>query len=154
MDAIRIGKISSINREEGTARILFEDREDAVSPEIPFLFYEIYPYKVDDLVWVAKLGRSTTDAVILGMAFSEVTPPAETMADGVYRKDFGREAGNAYIRYDAGSNTLKISGTGTVNIEAGGSVNISAPGGDVTVSGVSLKNHTHTAPDGETSAAH
>lgn len=158
-DVIRVGKISALYPEEGTARVLFEDLEETVSPPLPFLFYEIYPYKVDDLVWVAKLSSNPATGVIIGIAFADDTPPAEPAKDGLYRKDFSRVPGNAVLRYDAESGEMKIICNGDITIECGGnlkatvggSCEINAPGGDVKVSGISLVNHTHTCPDGQTS---
>lgn len=150
MDTIRTGRISSINREEGRARVLF-DRDTGASAEFPFLFSEIYPYKVDDLVYIAKLSGTSAEAVIIGLAFADETPPAETMKEGLYRKDLSRTAGKAYIRYDESTDTIEITAAGNIKVTAGGTLNITASGGDVTVNGVSLTKHTHTAPDGETS---
>lgn len=35
MDTIRIGRISAINYTDGTARIVYTDRDNAVTPELP-----------------------------------------------------------------------------------------------------------------------
>lgn len=163
-DVIRVGKISALYPEEGTARIIYEDEEDgegkpAVSPPLPFLFYEIYPYQVDDLVWVAKLSGNTATGVILGIAFADDTPPAEGK-EGLYRKDFSRTVGDAVIRYDPDSKEMKIICKGNIKIECsgnltaevGGTCKITASSGDVQINGISLVHHTHICPDGNTSA--
>lgn len=146
-ETIRVGKISAIYPEEGTARVVYEDKDNAVSPPLPFLFYEIYPYRIDDLVWVAKLSSNTAQGVILGIAFADDTPPAEGK-EGIYRKDFSRSVGDAYFRYDPdGGMTLHCSGD--LQIECSGSITATV-GGDATVNGVSILHHTHDCPDGET----
>jgi len=149
-DAIRVGRISAIYPEEGTARIIFEDKTETVSQPFPFIGHEIWPYKVDDMVWVLRLSRNPAVGMIIGRAFSEKNLPAEGTPD-IYRKDFAREAGKAYVRYEEGGLTIYSAGDLTIN--CGGSLTINAPGGDVTVNGISLKNHTHTCPDGQTGSA-
>ena len=50
---IRLGKISSINYTAGKARVVYEDRDDSVTSELPFLALQYNIPKVDDLVVVA-----------------------------------------------------------------------------------------------------
>lgn len=157
-DGLRVGKITAIYYEKGTARVTYDDRDKAVSKELPFLFSEIFPYKIDDLVWTARLSSNRADGIIIGLANSEVTPPAEGK-DGLYRKDFSREPGEAYLRYDPDSKELKISSSQKLTITVGGSAEIAVSGdaqitassGDVKIGSISLVNHTHTCPDGTTS---
>ena len=157
-DGLRVGKITAIYYEKGTARVTYDDRNKAVSKELPFLFSEIFPYKIDDLVWTARLSSNRADGIIIGLANSEVTPPAEGK-DGLYRKDFSREPGEAYLRYDPETGELKINSNQKLTITVGGSAEIAvsgdaqitASGGDVKIGRISLVNHTHTCPDGTTS---
>ncbi len=173
-DGLRVGKITAIYYEKGTARVTYDDRNKAVSKELPFLFSEIFPYKIDDLVWTARLSSNRADGIIIGLANSEVTPPAEGK-DGLYRKDFSRTVGDAYIRYDPDEKELKVETTGKIKLICGkdaevsiegnakvtisgnanttvsGNLTVTAASGDITVAGISLCNHTHTCPDGTTS---
>ena len=157
-DGLRVGKITAIYYEKGTARVTYDDRDKAVSKELPFLFSEIFPYKIDDLVWTARLSSNRADGIIIGLANSEVTPPAEGK-DGLYRKDFSREPGEAYLRYDPDSKELKINSNqkltitvdGSAEIAVSGDAQITASSGDVKIGSISLVNHTHTCPDGTTS---
>lgn len=165
-DGLRVGKITAIYYEKGTARVTYDDRDKAVSKELPFLFSEIFPYKIDDLVWTARLSSNRADGIIIGLANSEVTPPAEGK-DGLYRKDFSREPGEAYLRYDPETGELKINSNKKLTLNVGGnasvtiggnavvtisgSAQIDAPAGDVVIAGVSLVHHTHNCPDGTTS---
>lgn len=157
-NGLRVGKITAIYYEKGTARVTYDDRDKAVSKELPFLFSEIFPYKIDDLVWTARLSSNRADGIIIGLANSEVTPPAEGK-DGLYRKDFSREPGQAYLRYDPETGELKISSSQKLTITVGGSAEIAVSGdaqitassGDVKIGSISLVNHTHTCPDGTTS---
>ena len=157
-NGLRVGKITAIYYEKGTARVTYDDRDKAVSKELPFLFSEIFPYKIDDLVWTARLSSNRADGIIIGLANSEVTPPAEGK-EGLYRKDFSREPGEAYIRFDPDSKELKINSRQKLTITVGGSAEIAVSGdaqitassGDVKIGSISLVNHTHTCPDGTTS---
>ena len=54
---IRLGKISSINYTAGKARVVYEDRDDSVTSELPFLALQYNIPKVDDLVVVACFSR-------------------------------------------------------------------------------------------------
>ncbi len=37
-DIIRVGYISNVNYAEGTAQVVYKDRDNAVSPYLPFCF--------------------------------------------------------------------------------------------------------------------
>lgn len=164
MDALRIGKISSINYEKGTARVLYTDRDNAVTTELPLLSFEYRTPSIDDFVLVCHLPNGAAAGIILGPFWNDNLRPPEGF-EGLYRKDLDKSAGKAMIRYDANTGQLKIvmpdtflecpkvlvEGNVTIkgNLEVTG--NITAAG-DVVAGGVSLKNHTHTCPDGSTSA--
>lgn len=157
-DIIRIGKISSINYENGTARITYEDRDDSTTAEMPFLSLEYKMPQVEDMVLVAHLSNGTSAAVILGSFWHDGHRPQESGAD-LYRKDY--DEGVAYERYappdglsfHVGGCIVRITKAG-VEISGATSVKLSGDlqvdgsilaGGDVTGAGVSLNNHTHTS---------
>ena len=206
MDGFRFGRVSAINYAAGTARILYRDKSEEVTKELPFFSLEYYMPEVDDLVLVGHLPNGPEAAVILGRFWSDKNMPPEGKR-GLYRKDMSRTAGKAMMRYaedekqadvmmpnlrvktavleidtetvnGSGSSvgfvgnrvrleggasitvtggvtsingsTVEITG-GSVSI-AGGVINIGGTG-DVVLDGISLKNHTHTCPDGQTSKA-
>ena len=66
---IRLGKISSINYTAGKARVVYEDRDDSVTSELPFLALQYNIPKVDDLVVVACFSNGTVSGVILGPVY-------------------------------------------------------------------------------------
>lgn len=115
-DLIRVGRISSINYEAGTARVLYTDRDNSVSTELPFLSYEYFMPEVDDLVFVLHLPNGTENGLILGRAWNDTLRPPEG-EKGVYRKDFSNKHGEAYIRFDGDALTIKT--VGNIKIEAG-----------------------------------
>lgn len=152
---LRIGRISSINYLKGTARVTYEDRAGATTGELPFIAWEYWMPRVEDLVLVGHLSNGTTAAVIIGPVWHNGHRPAEG-GSNLYRKEYALQMGQAYERYDSeakeyskiitGKGTLEIGGC-TITIE-NGKIHVDAPGG-VTVSGdvvagnVSLQNHSH-----------
>ena len=50
---IRLGKISSINYGSGKARVIYEDRDQSVTSELPFLAWQYQMPRINDLVVVA-----------------------------------------------------------------------------------------------------
>ncbi len=165
IQVLRVGKISSINYPNGTARVTYEDRDGATTGELPFISWEYWMPRIADTVLVGHLSNGTASAVILGPFWHQNHRPAEGGA-GLYRKEFSATNGQAYERYDAkahayrksisgttevtatGKGTLKLGGC-TIEIE-GGKITIDAPkgitiNGDVVSGGISLQAHTHTS---------
>ena len=54
-DIIRVGYISNVNYAEGTAQVVYKDRDNAVSPYLPFASNEYDPPETDTLVYVVHL---------------------------------------------------------------------------------------------------
>ena len=181
-DINRIGKISSINYQKGTARITYEDKSDSTTAMFSFLAWQYWMPKVGDQVLVAHLSNWSCSAVILGPVWHDGHRPPEGF-EGLYRKDYNHQAGLAFERYDAkgkayseevtGTMTIKPTDTWTlqvggctITVDKSGSISITAPTGisidaptvtvtgDVIARGVSLDDHTHTGVHGETSDAH
>lgn len=63
---LRIGRISSINYADGTARVTYRDKDGCTTPEFPFLDWGWRPPKIGEQVLVAHLSNSTARGVILG----------------------------------------------------------------------------------------
>ena len=63
---LRIGKISSINYPEGTARISYEDKDSSTTSELPFLAWEYWMPKIGDQVLVGHLSNGSCAGVIIG----------------------------------------------------------------------------------------
>ena len=95
-DTIRAGFISAINYEEGTAQIVYKDRDDEVSPYLPFWSNEYNMPDIDTLVYVVHLQNGSTKGMILIPPFTNEHPPVEGKK-GIWRKDFGD---GSYLRYD------------------------------------------------------
>lgn len=91
---IRIGRISSINREAGMARIVYSDK-NSTSSEIPLFNFnnEYNPPKIGELVLVIHLSNDSSTAIIMGGFWNAEHRPAPAE----YQKDFQR--GETYEKY-------------------------------------------------------
>ena len=179
MDDLRIGKISSIDYPNGTARVTFEDKNDSTTAKFSFLAWQYWMPKVGDQVLTAHLSNGSCSAFILGPVWHDGHRPPEGQEE-LYRKDYNRKYWDAYQRYDHKAQeysevitgtydivptkdyTLTVNGTTVVTVRADGSIAITAPAGitidapfvtvtgDVIASGVSLVHHTHPGDSGGT----
>lgn len=86
MGEIRLGKISSINCTDGTARVAYPDRNGSVTQEIPFLSSEYNMPSIGDMVLVVHLSNGSDAGVILGRPWSDKNKPPESGGE-IYRKD-------------------------------------------------------------------
>ena len=136
-DTIRAGFISAINYEEGTAQVVYKDRDEQVSPYLPFWSNEYNMPNIDTLVYVVHLQNGSTKGMILIPPFTNEHPPVEGKK-GIWRKDFGD---GSYLRYDYETLHLDIV-THSVKIqqlEIEGDLTV---GGEVDITGnVHIKGH-------------
>lgn len=102
---IRVGKISAIDYASGRVRVVYHDRDDAVTSLIPLLASEYHMPEVGDQVVVLHLSDGSAAGIVLGRVWSEKNMPPESGA-GLYRKDLSDKNGEAFIRYEGG--ILKI----------------------------------------------
>lgn len=138
-DTIRAGFVSAINYEEGTAQVVYKDRDNEVSPYLPFWSNEYNMPDIDTLVYVVHLQNGSTKGMILIPPFTNKHPPVEGKK-GIWRKDFGD---GSYLRYDYETLHLDIV-THSVKIqelEIEGDLTV---GGDLTVNGkVDITKNVH-----------
>ncbi len=128
-DIVRVGYISAVDYEEGTAQVVYKDRDNSVSPYMPLWSNEYNPPDIDTLVYVLHLPNGSTRGMILVPPYTEGNPPTEGRK-GIWRKDFGD---GSYIRYDFQSTSLEIvcgslNISGDVHIRGNLSVDGSYPG--------------------------
>lgn len=115
---IRIGKISAIDYASGRVRVVYHDRDDAVTNLIPLLSSEYLMPRVGDQVVVLHLSDGSAAGIVIGRAWSEKNKPPESGA-GLYRKDLSNESGEAFVRYKGGvfkihADTIVLDGDVTV----------------------------------------
>ena len=77
--------------------------------------------EIGDQVLVLHLSNGAEAGVVMGRPWSEKNKPPEGAA-GLYRKDLARAPGEAMIRYDGSTLTIKCAGA--ISIEAGGAITI------------------------------
>lgn len=148
---IRIGRISSVNADNGMVKVTYPDLDDAVTAEIP-LFSFTGEYKMPAVgaeVVVLHLSSGETLGIALGTYWNDDNRPPVSSG---FRKELGGETGEAYLQYDDGiltikADTVRITGElavdgsisagrdirATGDIQAGG--NIQTDGGNVIAGG-------------------
>ena len=103
-DLVRVGYITNVNYADGTAQVVYKDRDNAVSPFMPLWSNEFDPPEIDTMVYVLHLPNGGTRGMILVPPYTEGNRPPEGIK-GIWRKDFGD---GSYIRYDRNTNQLDI----------------------------------------------
>lgn len=104
---IRLGKISSINYKEGKARVVYEDRDNSVTSELPFLALQYNMPKVSDLVVVACFSNGTVSGVILGPVYNSANTPHEGDA-GIFRQEMSNTKNEAVLTYSESKKTFTV----------------------------------------------
>jgi len=101
-DFIKIGRVSAINEATGAVEVVFQDKDDIVTDELPLLAFEYYMPEINDLVLCVFLGNGIEAGFCLGRYFSDVYgTPVQDKA--IYYKDF---FGEASVKYDKNTKTL------------------------------------------------
>lgn len=116
---IRIGTISNINYKEGTVSVVQEDRDDAVSFDLPMLSEEYNPPNVGDMVIVAYPYNDLSEGFVIGKPFNDNNLPTHG-EKGIIRKDYDIDA---FVEYDRKTKTLFIQAENIVfkgNVVQGG----------------------------------
>ena len=102
----RMGKISAIDYAAGMVRVVYHEKDDAVTRPIPLISSEYFMPEIGDLVLVVHLSNGTEAGVVMGRPWSEKNKPTEGAA-GLYRKELARTPGEAFFRYKDGTLTIK-----------------------------------------------
>lgn len=97
----RVGRVSSIDYERGTYEVTYADRGKTVTRSINAISNGEYKMpKVGQLVSVSHTSNGTAAGTTTGTVWNKSNKPVEGFA-GLYRKEYGDAAGQAYERYDA-----------------------------------------------------
>lgn len=124
MNEVRVGRISSINYAAGTVKVVYLDKSDKGTAELP-LFCGQGEYqmpKVDDQVLVLHLSNDSSMGIVMGRFWSAKTVPPRS-GPGVYQKTFN-EAGTAFLQLLPGS-ALTLGGEEVALQGAGGTITVS-----------------------------
>ena len=122
-DIFRVGKVSSVNGANCTARVTFPDKDDLVSADLPIIVIGSYQTKG---YWVPEVGmqvlccfmpnpsgRGMNDGFILGGFYSTENPPEQT--DPKVR--CLKVPDGSYIKFD-GAGNVEIHATGNLKLTA------------------------------------
>ncbi|KUO72717.1 MAG: baseplate assembly protein [Desulfosporosinus sp. BRH_c37] len=152
---IRIGRVTKYHPDpkKHLVRVLFEDKTATESFWLPIIVMNTLQNKdywmpdKGELVVCLFLPSGNAQGFILGSIYQEkdASPVSTDARRNVRYVEFGD---GTFIEYNRETHTLTIDASGPINIVALGNVNVT---GDVIADGISLKSHTHTAPDGVTS---
>lgn len=146
---LRVGKISSINYENGAARVTYEDKNGETTPELPFLAWEYWTPKIGDQVLVGHLSNGSGWAVILGPFWYDGFRPYQGR-EGLFRQEFTNDIGGDAEEYDKKKNSYTVQACGCTIVLQNGRATVTAPAGvnvngDVTISGSVTVSGTATA---------
>jgi len=108
-DIIRVGRVSSIDYNKGMVRVLYTDKDNSVTKNLPFLNMngEYKMPNIGDMVLVAHLSNGTEMGIVIGTFWSNSNTPDEA-GKGIYRKELGSTKGEAYIKYDSNTKVLTL----------------------------------------------
>ena len=112
MDLLRVGKISAVNYDEGKCRVVYSDRDDATTVELPLIVFnnEYYVPEVDDQCIVLHQPNGAASAFILGDFWSKTHDLPDQTGEGIRTKYFDRD-GKCYWTYDDPDNGEGNEGT-------------------------------------------
>lgn len=98
---VRFGEISSIDYDNGMARVTYRDKDQTVTADFAMLNFndEYRMPKIGQQVVVAHLSNGSSRGVILGEIWNKKNVPREPGRQ-IYRKDLSHGKDIAYIRYD------------------------------------------------------
>lgn len=71
---IRVGRVSKVNQLNGTVQVLFKDRDNLISGDLPLLESSTIP-NINDQVLCIFLGNGMEDGFCLGRFYSKENPP-------------------------------------------------------------------------------
>ena len=143
---IRVGHISSVNG-DGTARVVFDDKDNMVSADLQLVYRKTLKDKED---WMLDVGEQVVclflpsglnAGYILGAVYSKNDRPPVSNPDERVIKF----ADGAMVTYNRAKNEMIIETPGVINIKAK-QINVSGKivsGSDILAQGISHTTHTH-----------
>ena len=167
-ETMRIGVVSSVDLKKCTARVVFEDRSDVVSPDFPVMQKNTMNCKhywmphVGETVVCLYFSNGQESGIIIGSVYSDVDNPVPEISDEGKDRDGVWFEDGTIIKYEPDTKTLVVDCVGEINITAKRPINILAESDvfldgtlyvteDVIADSVSLVHHVHTCPHGTTS---
>ena len=115
---IRMGRVSSTNPAKMAVKVVFEDKDNLVSDELPVLVQgssknrSYWLPDVGEQVCCLMLPNGHNAGICLGSYYSETDPPNANSQE-VRRLDFGD---GSYVQFDRATGNLDIRCTGNITI--------------------------------------
>lgn len=137
---VKVGRISSINPERCTARVVFE-AQGVVSHDLRLIVPQSLKNKdyfmpdIGESVVCIFLPTGNAEGFVLGAIYTDGNTPPATSAD---KRVLSFEDGTV-IEYDRKNSELTLNIEGPINVKARG-INVT---GELTVDGISFQTHTH-----------
>lgn len=152
---IRIGTISSIDPKTATARVLFEERDNQVSFDLPIIFprtkdtQDYFMPTVGEEVLCIFLPNGMEEGFVIGSYYNRYKP--ETIPENNEHKRLIKFKDGTLIEYDTEKSKLTIDTIGEINIKASninieGNVNVIGninASGSIKDAGGNTANHSH-----------
>lgn len=110
---IRVGIINSVNAAEGTVDVLFEDRDNMISSDLPLLAFEYDIPKVGQQALCLFLGNNIEQGFCLKTFYSEVYQPPVSN-ENLFRKQFDD---GTFIEYKKDLRELSIHSNNPITIK-------------------------------------
>lgn len=131
---VQIGKVSSVNAENGTARVILN--KDVITDELPI----IVPFTLSDKAYylpkisetVVCVFTNKTQGFIIGSFYSKTREPFETGNLCYMRFEDG-----TLIKYDKDNSNLEIDCVGDIKINCKGKLDILS-GSDMKINGATI----------------
>lgn len=100
---VRIGKVSSIDYENGMISVTYPNLDDSTTDLFPtFAFADEYKMpEIGQDVLVLHLSSGQASGVVMGKYWNVDNVP-QNGGKGMYRKELGKNPGDAYIQYKNG----------------------------------------------------
>lgn len=132
-ETVRYGKVTAVDRKKCLARVLFEDRDNQVSPWLPVMQKNTMNHKfywlpdIDEIAVCLFLSNGEENGLIIGTVYSDIDKPVHEISDedkerhGVWFKD------GTFIKYEHDTKKLEIECAGEIHIRANGNIYIDGP---------------------------
>jgi phage baseplate assembly protein V len=117
-DVIRQGKVSSVNYEAGRVRVLYTDKNDAVTAELPLESFEYDMPKVGERIYAAHQSNGVEKGVVLSRYWHDDEVPPE-YGPHIWRKelrDYPTFPEGTYFKFDREKHTLTIRVVGSPEV--------------------------------------
>lgn len=128
---VRIGQVNSVDESKGTVQVLFQDKDDIVTDDLPLLSFEYDIPPVGSQVLCVFLGNGLEQGFCLGRFYSQQLLTPVSNKDIYFKKlDDG-----VYIKYNRNTKDMEIVNTwGDLLVQAENSLSIQAKSISITSS--------------------